>query len=128
MRLQSRHYLLLVVLLALAAWNVLRYERAHRTQPASAYTGPTTPGWSAFDRAAGLRDAADPQFTPALEALRNQAGTATGPDAADLRNCLLWLQYYRHSAPMAAGSANTWGMLATGHVQSCLAEHRDLGR
>ena len=128
MRLQPRHFLLLALLLALGAWNLIRYGRAHRAQPAAAFNGPSTPAWHAFDHAAGLRYAADPQFTPALDTLRTEANAAAGPDAADLRNCLMWLQYYRHSAPMAAGSASTWGMLASGHVQSCMAEHRDLGR
>ena len=127
MRLQPRHYLLLLVLLALVAWNIFRYHRDHHAGT-GLYSGPSSPAWQAFDHAASLREAPDAQFSPALETLRTQASAASGPDAADLRNCLMWLQYYRHTAPMAAGNSANWGMLAASHVQSCMAEHRDLGR
>ena len=128
MRFHPRHYLLIAVLVALAVWNYMRSHRPHPTATTTIYTGPTTPAWQAFDHAASLRNAPEPQFTPALDTLRTQATAATGPDAADLRNCLMWLQYYRHTTPSASGNAANWGTLATGHVQSCMAEHRDLGR
>ena len=128
MRLQPRHYLLIAILLALGIYNLIRshHRRAGVTDAVVHTSG--TPPWQAFDRAAALRDAPEAQFTPALEALRPQATAAAGPDAGDLRNCLMWLEYYRHSVPMASGKANDWAMLATSHVQSCMAEHRDLGR
>lgn len=128
MRLQPRHYLLIAILVALGIYNLIRL--GHRRSVASDATTHVsgTPAWQAYDRAAALRDAPDAQFTPALDALRPQANTATGPDAGDLRNCLMWLQYYRHSVPMAGGKPGDWAMLSTGHVQSCMAEHRDLGR
>lgn len=128
MRFHPRHYLLIAIIVALGVWNL--WHRTH-TRPAALVTihqGPQTPAWQAFDHAAGLRDAPQPQFTPALEDLRKQANAATGSDAGDLRNCLLWLEYYRHSVPMASGNAQNLGMLATSHVQSCTAEHRDVGR
>lgn len=127
MRLKPRHYILLVVLLALAGYNYVRREHAHRAA-FNTFSGPETPAWKAFDATAALRDAPDGQFSPAFEALRKQADAATGPDTSDLRNCQMWLQYYRHSAPAEAGNASTWAMLATSHVQSCMSEHRDLGR
>lgn len=131
MRLQLRHYLLIAIVLALGIYNFVRVRRARETAGAvvpHAATGPQTPAWASFDRAARLRDAPEAQFTPALTDLRARATAAGGPDAPDLRNCLMWLQYYRHSVPMASGNANSWGMLATGHVQSCLNDHRDLGQ
>ena len=127
MRFQPRHYLLIAILVALGAYNLIRLER-RRSALERTVSVSGTPAWQSFDRAAALRDAPEPQFTPALNALRPQADTATGPDAGDLRNCLMWLEYYRHSVPSAAGKAGDWAMLATGHVQSCMAEHRDLGR
>ena len=131
MGLKPRHYLLIAVILLLGLWNFLRRSRAHRSgavSPTAAFHGPSTPAWQAFDHAVALRDAPEPQFTPAIQNLRTQAGTATGTDAPDLRNCLMWLEYYRHSGPIASGSANNFGMLATSHVQTCMAEHRDVGR
>ena len=128
MRFQPRHYILLAVIIALAIWNIVRHEHARHAAFVTVHEVPQGTGWQAFDHAASLRDAPDPQFTPALDALRTQANAATGPDAADLRNCLMWLQYYRHSVPMAAGNSGNWGMLATSHVQTCMAEHRDIGR
>ena len=130
MRLQSRHYLLIAIVLALGVYNLVRIHRARHNAGGVAVPAnrPGSPAWGNFDRAAALRDAPEAQFTPALTALRTQADAAQGSDAGDLRNCLMWLQYYRHSVPMAGGNANSWGMLATGHVQSCMNEHRDVGQ
>ena len=126
MRLHPRHYVLLGLVMLLGIWNLVRLSRARHSAavPAAA----NTPGWQAFDRAAGLRDAPEPQFTPALDALRAETENATGPAAADLRGCQMWLLSYRHSVPMAGGKPGDWAMLATGHVQSCLTNHRDIGR
>lgn len=127
MRFQPRHYLLIAILLALGAWNFLRSRHAHTAAP-SAMGVSRSPGWATFDRAAALRDAPEAQFTPALNDLKRQTESATGPEAADLRDCQMWLLYYRHSVPMAAGKAGDWATLSTGHVQTCLANHRDVGR
>ena len=125
MRLQPRHYILLGLVVLLGIWNLVRLNRArHPASPPPVNTA----GWAAFDRAAGLRDAPDDQFAPALNALRAQTEGATGPEASDLRGCQMWLLYYRHSVPMAGGKPGDWAMLATGHVQSCTANHRDIGR
>lgn len=131
MRLQPRHYLLIAIVLALGVFNLVRVRRSHHASTAAATgspTGPQTPAWRSFDQAAALRDAPEGQFTPALDALRTEANADNGADGGDLRNCLMWLEYYRHSVPMAGGNANSWGMLATSHVQSCMTGHRDLGR
>jgi hypothetical protein len=126
MRLHPRHYLLLGLIVLLGIWNFARLRRTH--QPAALAPATNTPGWQAFDRAAGLRDAPDAQFTPALDTLRAQTESSTGTEAADLRGCQMWLLYYRHSVPMAGGKPGDWAMLATSHVQSCLTNHRDVGR
>ena len=127
MRLKPRHYLLIAVLIGLGFWNLVRSRRTARpSAPATAVSG--SPAWRAFDRAAALRDAPEAQFAPALNELKPQTETATGPDAADLRDCQMWLLYYRHSVPTAAGKAGDWSKLSTGHVQSCMATHRDIGR
>ena len=126
MRLQSRHYLLLAVLIGLGVWNIVRYRRAH--QPVAEAPRSGSPAWQAFDRAAGLRDAPEAQFTPALNALNSQTDAAAAPEAGDLRGCQMWLLYYRHSVPMASGKPSDWAMLATSHVQTCMTTHRDIGR
>ena len=127
MRLQPRHYILIGVIVLLGIWNFVRMNRArHATVGTS--NAPSSPGWQAFDSAAALRDAPEPQFTPALNALRAQTESTTGPQAADLRDCQMWLLYYRHNVPMASGKATDWSMLATSHVQSCMTNHRDIGR
>lgn len=126
MRLHPRHYLLIGLIVLLGIWNLARLRRAH--QPAPAQSAANTPGWQAFDHAASLRDAPDAQFTPALDALRAQTENTTGTEAADLRGCQMWLMYYRHSVPMAGGKPGDWAMLATSHVQSCLSNHKDIGR
>ena len=128
---KPRHYVLIAILIGLAIWNYSRTNRIRRAakeSPATAHLGPTSPNWRAFDNAARLRDAPAPQFTPALVDLRTQANADNEADAPDLRNCLMWLEYYRHSGPIASGTSNNFGMLATSHVQSCMAEHRDVGR
>ncbi len=128
MRLQPRHYVLLGLVLLLGIWNLVRLNRARHPAVAPAGAVADTPGWEAFDHAASLRDAPEAQFTPALDALRTQTESTTGPQAADLRGCQMWLLYYRHSVPMAGGKPGDWAMLASGHVQSCLTNHRDIGR
>ncbi len=130
MRLQSRHYLLIAIVLALGVYNLVRAHRTRHSAGSGAVAADRleSPAWRSFDEAAALRDAPEAQFTPALTALRTQTDAAQGADAGDLRNCLMWLQYYRHSVPMASGNASSWGMLATGHVQSCRNNHRDVGQ
>ena len=128
MRLQPRHYLLIAILVALGIYNLIRLQHRHAAISQAAHPASGSPAWQAYDHAAALRDAPEAQFTPALSKLRPQANAASGADASDLRNCLMWLEYYRHSVPSAAGKAGDWAMLATSHVQSCMTEHRDLGR
>lgn len=126
MRLQPRHYLLIGIIVLLGLWNFVRLRRSREVS--NVQTTPSTPGWQAFDHAASLKDAPDPQFTPAFTALRAQIEKTTGPEAADLRGCQMWLLYYRHSVPMASGKASDWSMLATSHVQTCQTTHHDVGR
>jgi len=100
MRLQPRHYVLVALIIAVFAYNIVRNHRrqaapapspapivVHNTPPAQ------TPGWLAFDHAAALRDAPAADFAPALQALQQQL--PKDPNAADLRGCLTWLEFYR---------------------------------
>jgi hypothetical protein len=100
MRLRPRHYILFLVIVAVFVYNIVRNHHrqaalaptpapivVHNTPPAQ------SPGWAAFDHAAGLRDAPAADFAPALHAL--QQLLPTDPNAADLRGCLTWLEFYR---------------------------------
>jgi hypothetical protein len=100
MRLRPRHYVLFLLIVGVFVFNIIR-NRQHRATPEPApapvvvHNAPPaqTPGWLAFDHAATLRDASPKDFAPALQALQHQL--PTDPNAADLRGCLTWLEFYR---------------------------------
>ena len=99
MRLKPRHYVLFLVIVSVFVWNIVRnHHRAPALQPPPApivHTGPPpqSPGWTAFDAAAALRDAPDAQYLPALKSL--QSIYPTDPNHADIDGCLTWLEFYR---------------------------------
>ncbi len=141
MRLAPRHYLLLFVLLGLAVYNGMRLYRGHHRE-----VGPTvvvnvdrvsSPPWSAFDKAAALRDAPDAQFSPALTALSASlddstavaASPATTPaDTVALKGCRTWLLFYRQAVlhPATRGTFSREGTAS--HVDSCVTAHADLSQ
>jgi hypothetical protein len=118
MQLRPRHFILFAVIIALFAYNVVRYHHQHQaTTPQT--TATAAPAWSVFDKAAALRDAPDADFQPAFTTLR----TATeAPDASpndgltDVRACKTWLVFYRNPQ---------WRPNATKHINGCLKYHRD---
>src|ERR1700744_6201205 len=94
MRFRPRHYVLIVIILGLGAFNLWRSHHAQQQSPA----------WTAYDAAANLRDAPGPQFEPALKSLNqaidNTNATAVPPQASaseltDLHGCQTWLLFYR---------------------------------
>ena len=138
MRLAPRHYLLLLVLIALAAYNGVRFFRAHHRE-----VGPmrvvyldrsTSPQWQLFDKAAALRDAGDAEFSPALAALSQAIDSSnsvavpptTSPaDITALKGCRTWLLFYRQ-AVLHPGATGQFSKEETGgHVTSCAASHSD---
>lgn len=134
MQLRPRHYILLAVILALFAWNVVRYRRAKSAATTAtaiavrnAPSGPRaeTPAWSAFDQAAALRDAPAAQFGPAAQALREQIlTTKSDPQTSSIQGCLTWLEFYRQSVDHP--SADTaWKTRSQDHVDGCVKYHLD---
>jgi hypothetical protein len=138
MRLQKRQYVLIVLILALGAFNLARwfYYRHQAAPAAPAIVRGTSPAWSLFDTAASLRDAANEQFQPALKAFNdsidNTNATSVPPQAskdelADLHGCQTWLQFYRQDF-LHPGNKPGWRDQMLHHVQSCAANHRDIAQ
>jgi hypothetical protein len=141
MRFRPRHYVLIVVILGLGAYRLLRvspYDSRAVTLVTDQRDVPrgTAPAWDVYDTAANLRDAPGPQFEPALKAL-NQAidstnATAVPPQASageltELHGCQTWLLFYRqeHLYPTTRPG---WLAETKGHVDSCVANHRDIAK
>lgn len=129
MRFRPRHYVLIAIILVLGVYNLVRMHRAPKRVIAptnAAATGPVSqsPAWQAFDKAASLRDAGDDQFQPALTALKQQIGSASAQEKADLDGCQTWLLFYRQNAHAAA--QDTWKQRSTQHLDNCTRYHRDL--
>lgn len=131
MRLRPRHYVLIAILLAVGVYNLYRARRAHAPQPiaVSVPSGPVSqsPLWSAFDKAAGLRDAADAQFSPALQTLQQAVDAATNdPTLADVKGCQTWLLYYRQGV-VHPTKDTAWSERSTQHLNICVKTHHDAG-
>src|ERR1700753_171307 len=139
MRFRPRHYVLIVIILALGAFNMWRSHRA-RQQPQTfvtyTYARGTSPAWTVYDTAANLRDAPGPQFEPALksldQAIDNTNATAVPPQASsgeltELHGCQTWLLFYRQEHLYPTTRAG-WLAETKGHVDSCVANHRDIAK
>lgn len=131
MRFRPRHYILIVIILALGVWNFVRMRRASQrvVAPAAVPAQPTGPApqssaWQAFDSAAGLRDADDAQFQPALSTLKKQIQTASSDQKGDLDGCQTWLLFYRQN--MHAAANDSWRQRSTQHLDKCVRYHRDI--
>jgi hypothetical protein len=138
MRFRPRHYVLIVLILALGAYNLMRKHRQEQqsgTLPKLLVRG-TSPAWPVFDNAATLRDAPDEQFQVALKALNQSIdsanATAIPPQAstdelADLHGCQTWLLFYRQEHLHPSTKAG-WLAQTQQHVNSCVANHQDIAR
>jgi len=129
MRFRPRHYVLIVIILALGIYNLIRMHRAPQRVIAptnnSVSVGPISqsPAWQAFDKAASLRDAGDDQFQPALGSLKQQTESASAQEKPDLNGCQTWLLFYRQNAHAAPN--DTWRQRSTQHLNNCVSQHRD---
>src|ERR1700756_4874125 len=130
MRFRPRHYVLIVIILALGVYNFVRMHRAPQRVIAptnnSVSVGPVSqsPAWQAFDKAAALRDAGDDQFQSALSALKQEIGSASTKEKQELNGCQTWLIFYRQNAH--AGANDSWRQRSTQHLNSCVSQHRDV--
>ena len=128
MRLRPRHYVLFVVIVGIFVWNIVRNRhRAPVAESAPApivHTGPPpqSPGWTAFDAAATLRDAPDAQYLPALKSLQSTLPTDT--NKADINGCLTWLEFYRQGMAHA-GSDPEAKQRSLRHLNGCSKLHLD---
>jgi hypothetical protein len=129
MRFRPRHYVLIIIILALGIYNFVRMHRAPQRVIAptnvTVSSGPVSqsPAWQAFDKAASLRDAGDDQFQPALSALKQQTVSASAQEKPDLNGCQTWLLFYRQNAH--AGAKDAWRQRSTQHLNNCVGQHRD---
>jgi hypothetical protein len=139
---RPRHYVLILIVLALGVYNYTRIHRL-RERPAAPATPPqvvargTSPVWSLYDNAAAVRDAPDAQFQPALKTLNQSIDSTnavsipptTPPDEiADLHGCQTWLLFYRQEHLHPAVNKPGWTAQLQSHVSSCVANHRDIAQ
>jgi hypothetical protein len=130
MRFRPRHYVLIVVILALGIYNFIRMHRAPQRVMAPTNVAVSTspisqsPAWQAFDKAASLRDAGDDQFQPALSALKQQTESASAHEKPDLSGCQTWLLFYRQNAHDT--SNDVWRQRSTHHLNNCVSQHHDV--
>jgi hypothetical protein len=136
MRFGKRQYILILLILALGAYNLVRFHRlrdqAAAPQPVARGTSPI---WPLFDNAVAVRDASDAQFQPALKALNqgiDNANAASIPpttppgELADLHGCQTWLLFYRQEHLHPSVNKPGWAAQLQSHVNSCLTNHRDI--
>ena len=129
MRFRPRHYVLIAIVIALGVYNLYRSHRARSSvpvvvAPTPAGPAPQSAAWQAFDKAAAVRDAPDSTFLPALHEFQQQIGSAPADQKADLDGCQNWLLFYRQNSHASAQDA--WRQRSTQHLNSCVAQHRDM--
>lgn len=127
MRLRPRHYVLIAVIIGVFVFNVVRrrsiQQPVHEPSVAVHTTPPAqTPAWAAFDRAAGLRDAPDAQYQPALQTLQQQIKQA--PTGQDMEGCMTWLAFYRQGA-LHPSNDPQWKQRTQRHLDGCVRFHLD---
>jgi len=130
----TRRLLLLSVVLLLLVYNWWHFNHRRpgpHPMPAEAIAD-STDIWTAYDNAVNLRDAPETQYGTAVDRI-NSAKTAlpnpnlkVNADAlADLRGCMLWLQFYRQTVNKPNPDP-AWRERSLQHIQSCSKNHADI--
>ena len=131
MRFRPRHYVLIVIILALGVYNLMRMHRA--PQRVIAPTNSLRQRWPGLTiaRVAGLRQGRQPPRrwrrsvsarTPAASSSRSTSASAQ--EKQDLDGCQTWLLFYRQNAH--ASPQDAWRQRSTQHLNNCVSHHRDV--
>jgi hypothetical protein len=133
MRLQPRHYVLFAAICGIFIFNMVR-NRQHQNALRSSWkpsshvitgTPAQTPAWQAFDHAAGLRDAPETDFGPALDAVQQKVDAAPhDPANEDVKGCLIWLEFYRQGMAQTHADPKMKDR-ALHHLEGCTKYHLD---
>jgi hypothetical protein len=132
MRLRPRHYVLIAVIIGIGIFNIYRARKARAPQSVAVQTSanaPSSPAWTAFDKAAALRDAPDAQFSPALQNLQqtvDAATTANDPTVSNVKGCQTWLMFYRQGV-VHPSADKSWKQRSSQHLDACVKNHQDAG-
>jgi len=128
MRFRPRHYLLIAIILALGIYRMVQIHRARSVAlPVAVEPSgpkPSSPSWTAFDKAAELRDAPDAQFKPALHDLVQTLAASSDPTVSEVKGCETWLEFYR-GGTMASSSGPNARQRSTQHLDACTRLHHD---
>ena len=127
MNLRPRHYVLVAIIFGVFVFNMVRHRKMQQPvneRNVAVYTSPPvqTPAWTAFDRAAGLRDAPDVQYQPALLALQKQIRAT--PAGQDMEGCMTWLAFYRQGT-LHPSNDPQWKQRSQRHLDGCVKFHLD---
>ena len=132
MRLRSRHYVLIALIVGLGIFNYVRARRARTPQTAVEVVAPVgpvaqSPAWSAFAKAAALRDAPEGSFAPALQSLQQtlQAASPSDSTIADVKGCQTWLMFYRQGV-VHPSKDTSWRDRSGKHLDDCVRTHHDV--
>ena len=130
---RPRHYILIALVIGLGIFNYVRSRRARVSQNTEAVvvsTGPApqSAAWTAFDKAASLRDAAETDFAPALQSLQQaeQEAPAADTSIAEVKGCQTWLMFYRQGV-VHPSKDTAWRERSTKHLDDCVKTHHDAG-
>ena len=131
MSLKPRHFVLIVIILGLFAFNIWRNR--HRVTPTEGPAAVVTtthpvpvqsPAWAAFDASAAARDAAAAQFDPTLQAFDQQLADTHDATVEDLKGCRTWLVFYRQGINHPSNDTQ-WKDRSDRHLNGCVKFHLD---